>query len=74
MDFEKFCENNNKKNIEKGKVVVENNNINYTELLSKYSNKSKAELFTELVNVAKKQKENGTLNQQQLISIHHFHF
>ena len=23
MDFEKFCENNNKKNIEKGKVVVE---------------------------------------------------
>ena len=70
MDFEKFCESKNKESIEKGKVYAEQNNLNYNDLLNKYSGKTKSELFNELVNIVRKQKANDSLSNEQLINIY----
>lgn len=68
MDFENFCNNEELKI--KAEELKKNSNINYDELINKYKNKSKNELYSELLKVAKQQKEKGNLSKEQLHNIY----
>ena len=70
MDFQKFCETKNDSAINKGKVLSEQSNLNYSDLINKYSNKSKHELYEELLKITKEQKEKGNLSSAQLANIY----
>ncbi len=68
MDFENFCNNEELKI--KAEELKKNSNIDYDGLVNKYKNKSKNELFTELLSVAKEQKAKGNLSKEQLHNIY----
>lgn len=68
MDFENFCNNEELKI--KAEELKKNSNIDYDGLVNKYKNKSKNELFTELLSVAKEQKAKGNLSKEHLHNIY----
>lgn len=68
MDFENFCNNEELKI--KAEELKKNSNVNYDELINKYKNKSKSELYSELLKVASEQKAKGNLSKQQLHNIY----
>ncbi len=68
MDFENFCNNEELKI--KAEELKKNSNIDYDGLVNKYKNKSKNELYTELLSVAKEQKAKGNLSKEQLHNIY----
>lgn len=70
MDFQKFCETNNSEAINKGKILSEQSNLSYSDLINKYSNKTKQELYDELLKITKEQKERGNLSNSQLVNIY----
>lgn len=70
MDFQKFCETKNNETINKGKILSEQSNLNYSDLINKYANKTKQELFEELIRITKEQKEKGNLSNSQLVNIY----
>lgn len=67
MDFEKFCNNEELKI--KAEELKKNSNVNYDEIVNKYKNKSKSELYDELFKIAKQEKAKGNLNKEQLHNI-----
>lgn len=67
MDFEKFCNNEELKI--KAEELKKNSNVNYDEIVNKYKNKSKSELYDELFRIAKQEKAKGNLNREQLHNI-----
>lgn len=70
MDFQKFCETKNNEAINKGKILSEQSNLNYADLVNKYANKTKQELYEELLKITKEQKEKGNLSSSQLVNIY----
>lgn len=68
MDFEKFCKEN--QNSEKLKELEKNLDPSYEALVNKYKNKTTAELYDELIKVAKTEKAKGTLNKENLNNIY----
>lgn len=68
MDFENFCNNEELKT--RKEQLKKNSNIDYDELINKYKNKSKRELYDELFKVAKQEKAKGNLNKEQLHNIY----
>lgn len=68
MDFENFCNNEELKT--RKEELKKNSNVDYDELINKYKNKSKSELYDELFRVAKQEKANGNLNKEQLHNIY----
>lgn len=70
MDFQKFCETKNDDAINKGKILSEQSNLNYSDLVNKYANKTKQELYEELLKITKEQKEKGNLSPSQLTNIY----
>lgn len=70
MDFQKFCETKNNEAINKAKTLSEQSNLNYSDLINKYANKTKEELYEELIKITREQKEKGNLSSSQLVNIY----
>lgn len=68
MNFEDFCKN--EENIKKAKNIENKMDMNYSDLVDKYKNKSSQELYSELIKVANEQKAKGNLSKSQLDNIY----
>ncbi len=67
MDFENFCNSEELK--AQAEELKNNSGADIDGLINKYKNKSKSELYEELLRVAKQEKAKGKLDKQQLHNI-----